>query len=92
MIMQTIETFIPITQAKAKLLDMVRQLHDTNDTIAITKNGVPEAVMLSMRKFEGLLETLDILSDSDAMTQLKASIEDAKKDRFVDMDEVFKDV
>lgn len=90
--MQTIETFIPITQAKAKLLDMVRQLHDTNDTIAITKNGVPEAVMLSMRKFEGLLETLDILSDSDAMKQLKASIEDAKKDRFIDMDEVFKDV
>jgi hypothetical protein len=28
--MQTIETFVPITQTKAKLLDMVRQLHDTN--------------------------------------------------------------
>lgn len=28
--MQIIETFIPITQAKAKFLDMVRQLHDTN--------------------------------------------------------------
>ena len=37
--MQTIETFVPITQAKAKLLDIVRELHDTNDTIAITKNG-----------------------------------------------------
>ena len=45
---QTIETFVPITQAKAKLLDMVRQLGDTNDTIAITKNGVPEAVLLSI--------------------------------------------
>ena len=35
--MQMIETYIPITQAKTKLLDMVRQLHDTNNTIAITK-------------------------------------------------------
>jgi len=90
--MQTIETFIPITQAKAKLLDMVRQLDDTNDTIAITKNGVPKAVMLSMRKFEGLLETIDILADSDTMEQFKTSLEDVKKGRFVDMDEVFEDV
>lgn len=35
--MQTIETFVPITRAKAKLLDIVRELQDTNDTIAITK-------------------------------------------------------
>lgn len=48
--------------------------------------------MLSMRKFEGLLETLDILTDSDAKGQLKASLEDAEKGRFVGMDEVFKDV
>ena len=25
---------------------MVRQLHNTNDTIAITKIGIPEAVLL----------------------------------------------
>ena len=49
-LMQPIETYVPITRAKAKFLDMVRQLHDTNDTIAITKNGVPEAVLLSMKK------------------------------------------
>jgi hypothetical protein len=35
----------------------------SHDTIAITKNGVPEAVMLSMKKFEGLLETIDLLAD-----------------------------
>ncbi len=87
--MQTIETFIPITQAKAKLLDMVRQLRDTNDTIAITKNGIPEAVMLSMRKFEGFLETIDILADPEMMRQLKGSINDVKAGRLVDLDEAF---
>ena len=87
--MQTIETFVPITQAKAKLLDMVRQLHDTNDTIAITKNGVPEAVLLSMRKFEGLLETIDILADPETMKQLKGSVKDVKTGRLIDLDEAF---
>lgn len=87
--MQTIETFVPITQAKAKFLDMVRQLQDTNDTIAITKNGVPEAVMLSMRKFEGFLETIDILADPETMRLLKGSIKDVKAGRLVDLDEAF---
>ncbi len=87
--MQTIESYIPITQAKAKLLDMVRQLGDTNDTIAITKNGVPEAVMLSMKKFEGFLETIDILSDPEMMRQLQGSAEDVKVGKLIDLDEAF---
>jgi len=87
--MQIIETFVPITQAKAKLLDIVRELHDTNDTIAITKNGVPEAVILSMKKFEGFLETIDILSDPEMMKQLEGSAKDLKEGRFIDLDKAF---
>ncbi len=90
--MQTIETFIPVTQAKAKLLDIVRTLSTTNDTIAITKNGVPEVVMLPMKKFEGLIETLDILADPEMMRQFRSSAEDAIKGQVVGMEEVFKDV
>lgn len=87
--MQTIETYVPITQAKAKLLDMVRQLSDTDDTIAITKNGVPAAVMLSVRKFEGLLETLDILADAEMMRQLRGSAKDVKGGRLIDLKDAF---
>ena len=87
--MQTIETYVSITQAKAQLLDMVRQLGETNDTIAITKNGIPEAVMLSMRKFEGFLETIDILADPEVMSQLKSSAHDVKTGRLIDLDQVF---
>jgi antitoxin YefM len=87
--MQTIESFVPITKAKAKLLDMVRQLHDTDDTKAITKNGVPEAVLLSMKKFEGLLETIDILADPEMMKQLKGSAKDVKAGRLIDIERAF---
>ncbi len=87
--MTTIESYVPITQAKTKLLDMVRSLHDKTTTIAITKNGVPEAVLLSIKSYEGLLETIDILADSDAMTALKASTVDVKSGRIVGEEEVF---
>ena len=86
--MQQLENFIPITQAKSKLLDIVRSIHDRDDTYAITKNGIPEAVMISMKKFEGLLETIEILADQEAMTQLKDSMSDVKLGRIVDADEV----
>ena len=61
----------------------------SEDVIAITKNGVPEAVLLSMKKFEGLLETLDILSDEKAMKSIKKSIKDAQQGKWLDYDEVF---
>jgi PHD/YefM family antitoxin component YafN of YafNO toxin-antitoxin module len=86
--MQTIQNYVPITMAKTKLLTIVKSLHDSDDTFAITKKGVPEAILMSMGKFEGLLETIEILADSEGMDQLRNSIEDAKHDRWVEMDEV----
>jgi antitoxin YefM len=87
--MQQIQDYIPVTKAKTALLDLIRRLKDTDETIAITKNGVPEAVLMSMKKFEGLLETLDILSDEKAVSSIKKSIKEAQKGTWVDFDEVF---
>ena len=86
--MQTLDNFVPITQAKSKLLDMVRSIHDRDDSFAITKNGVPEAIMISMKKFEGLLETIEILADQEAMIQLRGAIADVKHGRVVDADKI----
>ena len=87
--MLIIQDYIPVTKAKASFLDIIRKIVGSEDAIAITKNGVPEAVLLSMKKFEGLLETLDILADEKAMKSIKKSIEDAQKGKWLDFDEVF---
>jgi antitoxin YefM len=86
--MQTIKEYIPVTKAKANLLDLVRKIKDSDDTIAITKNGVPEVVLISMNKFQGLLETMEILSDEKAMKSIRKSIREAEKGMWVDFDEV----
>jgi len=86
--MQTIKEYIPVTKAKANLLDLVRKIKDSDDTIAITKNGMPEVVLLSMNKFQGLIETMDILSDEKAMKSIRKSIREAEKGMWVDFDEV----
>ena len=87
--MLPIQDYIPVTKAKARLLDIIRKIEISDDTVAITKNGVPEAVLLSMKKFEGLLETMEILSDEKAMRSLRKSIKERRGGKWVDFDEVF---
>jgi len=81
--MKEIREYIPITRAKNQLLEVIRKVETDDDTIAITKKGVPVAIVLSMEKFNGLLETLEILSDEDAMASLRKSIQQAKRGEWV---------
>ena len=85
--MLLIHDYIPVTKAKATLLDLIRKIEDSDDAIAITKNGVPEAVLISMKKFKGLIETLDLLSDEKAMKSIRKSIIEAQKGEWIDFDE-----
>ena len=87
--MLTIQDYIPVTKAKSTLLDIIRKIESSDDTVAITKNGVPEAVLLSMNKFEGLVETLELLSDEKAMKSIRKSIKEARDGKWLDFDEVF---
>ena len=87
--MQTIQEYVPVTKAKTTLLDLIRKIEGSNDAIAITKNGVPEAVLISMKKFKGLLETLEILSDEKAMKSIKKSVKEARNGKWLDFEKVF---
>ena len=87
--MKEVDRFIPITEAKNRLLDLVRDLQAEDDIVAITKNGVPAAVLLSVERFEVFLETIEILSDERAMTSLRRSLREARAGRWLRHDEVF---
>jgi len=87
--MQTIQEYIPVTKAKNEFLDLIRKISDSDDAIAITKNGIPEAVLISMKKLKSLLETMDILSDEKAMQSIRNSIKQAKSGKWVDFSKVF---
>jgi len=49
---------------------------------------MPEVVLISMDKFQGLLETMEILSDEKAMKTIRKSIREGEKGVWVDFDEV----
>jgi PHD/YefM family antitoxin component YafN of YafNO toxin-antitoxin module len=49
----------------------VRQQHER---ITLTRNGEPEAVLLSVDDLEGLEMTLEILGDAEAVTRISESL------------------
>jgi len=85
--MDIIDDYVPVTKAKATLLDIMRRVERTDENIAITKNGVPEAVLMSMRKFRGIIETLELLSDEKAMKSLRKSMREAQEGKWVSSDQ-----
>jgi len=61
---------ISLTELRPRLSDLVDRAHQRFDRFLITRRGRAEAVLLSSEEFEGLLETLDILSDQGLVRQL----------------------
>jgi len=82
---------VPLSQAKARLSDLVRRVREEHSSFAITHRGKPEGVLLSIEEYESLLETVEILSNRDLMARLDRGLKDEKAERIHSHDEVFPD-
>ncbi len=56
-----------LADAKNRLSELVSAVQGTWERVTITKNGKPVAVLMAVEDLESLVETLEILSDPDAM-------------------------
>jgi len=70
---------IPLAEAKKGLSRIIKDVDEKYDRFTITKNGVDKAVIISSEEFEGLLETLDILSHKEERDAIARAKEQVKK-------------
>jgi antitoxin YefM len=87
--MPHVDRFVSVTEAKNRFLDLIRGLKSRQEIVAITREGVPAAVLLSIDQFEGLMETIEILSDRQAMRSLRRSLKQAESGEWVSHEAVF---
>jgi antitoxin YefM len=64
-------TTIPLADAKARLSAVLDEVRDTHERVVITRNGRPEAVIISVSDLEALEETLDLLSTPGALEEIR---------------------
>ncbi|GGM05308.1 type II toxin-antitoxin system Phd/YefM family antitoxin [Micromonospora yangpuensis] len=67
---------IPITDAKARIAELADRVAREHDHFTITRNGRADVMLISVAEYESMRETLDLLSDSQALADLRQSQED----------------
>jgi prevent-host-death family protein len=79
---------LPISQVRGKLPQLIRKISHMGKHLIITRNGKPEAVMMSPED----LETLEIKADPELLRSILRAEEDIQKGRLHPHGDVFKDV
>lgn len=80
---------IPLSEAKAKFSEIVKDVSETEELITVSKGGVPKIVMMSVDEYESLMETLDILSDPETMKKLRQAERELRAGKFLSHNEVW---
>lgn len=81
-------TTISLADAKAHLSAVLDEVRDTHERVVITRNGRPEAVVLSVSDLEALEETLDLLSTPGAMAEIREAEAEIARGDAIDADEL----
>ena len=72
-IIVTMSETLPLANVKSRFSEMVDRVDRTHDRIIVTRNGRATAVLVSQGELDALEDTLDLLSDPEAMAQLEQS-------------------
>lgn len=91
----TFKKILSITEARKKIFEMVKDVQKPGVHYLLTEKGKPKIVVMSFDEFDSLMETMEILSDPEAVKAIKEADKDISEgnwDKFVDLDDVLKDL
>ncbi|OGX26354.1 MAG: hypothetical protein A3J51_04770 [Omnitrophica WOR_2 bacterium RIFCSPHIGHO2_02_FULL_45_21] len=75
-----------LKELRPDLPEVINKIDARLDRYIVTKRGKPIAVMLSPDDFEGLLETIEILSDKEAVKRIKQAKQEIKEGKTVSLE------
>jgi len=79
--MDDTQKILPVTTVKKNLLAIIKSMSDEDSTVTVTRNGVAVGIMMTPNRYEGLLETIEILADPATLKALAASEKDFQSGR-----------
>jgi prevent-host-death family protein len=87
--MDGIEHILPVTKVKKELLELLRRMEDEQSSVALTRDGEPVGVLLTPKRYEALMETIEVLSDRVVLQALATSAADFAAGRVLSHEEVW---
>jgi prevent-host-death family protein len=80
---------LPLSEAKARLSQLVAELEVNEEELIITRNGRPAAVLISADEFVSWQETRMIQHDPTLMREIKRGLRELEKGQRFTFEEVF---
>jgi len=80
---------LTLSEAKARLSELVATVERTEEELVITKNGKPAAVLISAEEFDSWKETKQIQRDPALMQEIKTGLAQLKKGKHFTFEDVF---
>jgi len=79
---------ITLKELRPELPQVIKNIDTKLDRYIVIKRGKPVAVMLSPDDYEGLLETIDILSDKETVSRIKKAKREIKEGKTISLEEL----
>ncbi|HWH26438.1 MAG TPA: type II toxin-antitoxin system Phd/YefM family antitoxin [Pseudolysinimonas sp.] len=81
-------TTLPVADARANFSKIVDSASTTHERFEVTRNGSRVAVLLGADDYDGLMETIAVLSDSELLREIGMGSRDLADGRAYDSGEV----
>lgn len=79
---------LPLAEIKAHLSEIVDRVEREHERVVLTRNGRPAAVIMSPQDLEALEDTLELLSDPEALKDIKKARGEVARGRVVSAEEL----
>ena len=79
---------VSLAEARAQLSRLIDEAVRTHQRTEVTRHGRRAAVILSAEDYDGIMETLDILSDPDAMREIREAKDAVRRGEVFTLEEV----
>jgi len=81
------ETIIPISELQSQAKKIVERVKNTRDTVIITQRGRPAALLVNYEDYEGMVATLEEMSQPDWRERLAEAERDSKAGKGIELGE-----
>jgi antitoxin YefM len=78
-----------LRQAQSQLARLIAEVQEHGEKVMITRSGRPAGILISVEEYEGLVETLELLSDPELAKSVQQGLEDLRQGRLVGHEEVW---
>lgn len=79
---------LSLAHIKAHLSEVVDRVERHHDRVVLTRNGRPAAILVSPDDLEALEDTLDLLSDPQALVEINQAREEIAKGHALEAEEL----